>query len=371
MLYDRRDFGLLRLAGACQWLPLAPLRALSPLKQLYREAELLATVGLLAFSRNGEYLMPSPEGYQFLSAHELNYQPPSKRPYTKSPTLRRRLEVGSILLTCLSAGIESALDKVERLKRQPVFLPAFALRSGDGNLMNAAGCAGFGHWGDMAYMEQYVSENNPGFFMNNELSHLHNLASVFSERLDTPQSLLLAGESYRAVYSILSRKTPTQRNGKKGFVDYSQTYPRLGLPACLLSCDGTGALQLAIMRQPDYHTRIARAAFGARWNPEDSRLPEADGQVDGNPLVIAVDMDLRRLDWMCRDACQQGRREILVAALEGQMSGLLLDFFPKDAPVRPLRVNSKALSAAFGSECVLGGPWPDAPLNWKGGPVHV
>lgn len=27
MLYDRRDFGLLRLAGTYQWLPLAPLRA--------------------------------------------------------------------------------------------------------------------------------------------------------------------------------------------------------------------------------------------------------------------------------------------------------------------------------------------------------
>ncbi len=92
MLYDRRDFGLLRLAGAYQWLPLAPLRSLSPLKQLCREADLLASLGLLAFSRNGEYLMPSPEGYQFLSAHELHYQPPSKRPYTKSPTLRRRLK---------------------------------------------------------------------------------------------------------------------------------------------------------------------------------------------------------------------------------------------------------------------------------------
>lgn len=371
MLYDRRDFGLLRLAGAYQWLPLAPLRALSPLKQLYREAELLASLGLLAFSRNSEYLMPSPEGYQFLSAHDLHYQPPSKRPYTKSPTLRRRLEIGSILFTCLSAGIEPALDKVERLKRQPVFLPAFALRTGDGNLMNAAGCAGFGHWGDTAYMVQYVSENNAGFFMNNELAHLHNLASVFSERLDTPQALLLTGESYRAVYSVLSRKTPTQRNGKKGFVDYSQAYPRLGIPAHLLACDDTGALQLAVMRQTDYHNRIARAAFGARWTPEDSRLPEADGQVDGNPLVIAVDMDLRRLNRVCRDARQQGRKEILVAALEGQMSGLLLEFFPKDAPIRPLRINSKVLDLAFGGECVLGDPWPDAPLNWKGGLVHV
>ena len=40
MLYDRRDFGLLRLAGAYQWLPLVPLRALSPLKQLFHETEL-------------------------------------------------------------------------------------------------------------------------------------------------------------------------------------------------------------------------------------------------------------------------------------------------------------------------------------------
>lgn len=371
MLYDRRDFGLLRLAGAYQWLPLAPLQVLSPLKQLYREAELLVAVGLLAFSRNGEYLAPSPEGYQFLVEHDLNYQPPSKRPYTNSPALRRRLAVGTILLTCLSAGIEPALDKVERLKRQPVFLPAFALRTGDGNLMNAAGCAGFGHWGDTAYMVQYVSADSLGFFMNNELAHLHNLASVFSERLDTPQALLLTGESYRSIYEVLTRQTPSQRNGKKGFVDYSQAYPRLGLPACLLSCDDTGALQLAIMRQADYHSRIAKAAFGTRWTPEDSRLPEADGQVDGNPLIIAVDMDLRRLERVCRDARQQGRKEILIAALEGQMSGLLLDFFPKDAPIRPLRINGKVLSAAFGGECVLGDPWPDAPLNWKGGLVHV
>ena len=41
MLYDRRDFGLLRLAGTYQWLPAAPLKKLSALKTLRREAELL------------------------------------------------------------------------------------------------------------------------------------------------------------------------------------------------------------------------------------------------------------------------------------------------------------------------------------------
>ena len=208
MLYDRRDFGLLRLAGTYQWLPLAPLRALSSLKHLYREAELLSTLGLLSFSRSNQYLMPSPEGYQFLASMEIDCHAPTKRPYAQSSALRRRLEVGTVLLTCLGAGIEPAYDKVDRLKRQPVFLPAFALRGGDGNLMNAASCVGFGHWGNHAYLLQYVSRQNPGFFMNNELSHLYNLASVFSERLDTPQALLLAGESYRSIYEMLSNQTP-------------------------------------------------------------------------------------------------------------------------------------------------------------------
>lgn len=371
MLYDRRDFGLLRLAGTYQWLPLAPLRAMTSLSQLCREAELLSTLGLLTFSRSNQYLMPSPGGYQFLASMKINCQPPTKRPYAQSPALRRRLEVGKILLTCLGAGIEPAYGKVEHLRRQPVFLPAFALRGGDGNLMNAASCAGFGHWGDQAYLIQYVSPQSSGFFMNNELSHLHNLASVFSERLDTPQVLLLAGESYRAVYEMLVSTTPSERNGKKGFVDYSQAYPRLGIPVSLVSCDDTGAMQLAIMRQSGYRARIAQAAFGARWKPRDDRLPEADGHVDGNPLVIAVDMDLRRLERICRDACQQRRCEILVAALEGQMSGLLLERFPRGVPIRALRINAQVLSVAFGGACATGDPWPDEPLRAKGGLIHV
>ncbi len=371
MLYDRRDYGLLRLVGTYQWLPLAPLRALTSLKRLCHEADLLSSLGLLTYSRSGEYLMLSPQGYQLLDSMDLHCHPSAKRPYSNSPTLRRRLEAGTILLTCLGAGIEPSHDKIERLKQQPVFLPAFALRSGDGNLMNAASCAGFGHWGDTAYMALYISRDTTGFFMNNELSHLHRLSSVFSDRLDTPQALLLVGQSYKAVYEILTCKTPSERHGKKGYVDYCYAYSHIGIPANLISCDDTGVLQLAIMRQADHRSRIARAAFGARWTPKDDRLPEADGHVDGNPLVIVVDMDLKRLERVCRDAVLQGRHEIMVAALEGQMSGLLLDIFPEGAPVRALRINGKVLSVAFGSACTVSDPWPDAPLNLKGGFVHV
>ena len=262
MLYDRRDFGLLRLAGTYQWLPAAPLKKLSALKTLRREAELLSTLGLVSYARSGEYLMPSPQGYEFLSGIDQTCQPPTKRPYAQSPALRRRLEVGTILLTCIGAGIEPAFGKVEHLKRQPVFFPAFALRNAGGNLMNAAGCAGFGHWGSTAYMTLYVSAQNTGFVMTNELGHLHNLASVFSETLDTPQALILAGESYQSVYEVLTKKTLSKRHGKKGFVDYSEAYQKLSIPACLVSCDNTGVMQLAVMRQTDYRARLPSAHAG-------------------------------------------------------------------------------------------------------------
>ena len=73
---------------------------------------------------------------------------------------------------------------------------------------------------------------------------------------------------------MLSNQTPSGRNGKKGFTDYSQAYPRLGIPVSLVSCDDTGAMQLAIMRQMDYRTRIAQAAFGAGiLTTEDSSYP--------------------------------------------------------------------------------------------------
>ena len=75
MLYDRRDYGLLRLVGTYQWLPLAPLRALTSLKRLCHEADLLSSLGLLTYSRSGEYLMLSPQGYQLLDSMDLHCHP--------------------------------------------------------------------------------------------------------------------------------------------------------------------------------------------------------------------------------------------------------------------------------------------------------
>ncbi len=93
--------------------------------------------------------------------------------------------------------------------------------------------------------------------------------------------------------------------------------------------------------------------------------------MDGNPLVNRGGHDLRRLERVCRDACQQGRREILVAALEGQMSGLLWTNFRVGRRSGPCVINTQVLAAAFGENFSAGDPWPNEPLRWKGGLIHV
>lgn len=251
MIYDRRDQDLLRLAGTYQWLPFEALGAFDSLAPLRREIELLSSLGLLTIARSRQYLWLSPQGYERLSEWGCPYTPATKRPYAGSAALRRRLEAGCILFTCLAAGITPA-GQVDGLGGEPTFLPAFLLRSGDGNLMNAASCVGFGHWGGTAYLIQYAGEESRGLYLTNELSHLHKLASVFDRRLTAPTAMLLAGESYTGLYRLLTDRTPSPRHGKQGFVDYWAAYDRLDLPIHLLSCDDVGALQLSIMAQPDH-----------------------------------------------------------------------------------------------------------------------
>ena len=347
MIYDRRDQDLLRLAGAYQWLPFEALGAFDTLAPLRREIELLSNLGLLTIARSRQYLWLTPQGYERLSEWGCPYTPATKRPYAGSAALRRRLEAGSILFTCLAAGITPA-SQVDELGGEPTFLPAFLLRSGDGNLMNAASCAGFGHWGGTAYLIQYAGEESRGLYLTNELSHLHKLSSVFDRRLTAPNAMLLAGGSYAKLHRLLTDRTPSSRHGKQGFVDYWAAYDRLDIPVHLLSCDDVGALQLSIMAQPDYRARLAWASFGERWTATDDAIPAADGHVEGRPLVIAVDMDLRRIRRVYDAAVHQKRPEILVAALDAQMMGLILSVLPKEGNVSPLGIGPQVLETAFG-----------------------
>ena len=367
MQLDRRDLMLLRLAGIYRWLPFDSLNNFG-FDGLIEDTGTLVNSGLLSVSRSGKFCKLTARGYRFLQERGCPCMTKARRPCDNDPALRRRLETASVMLTALRAGIDPLRDHVDALHNQPVFLPAFVLRTGQGNLMNAASCIGFGHWGDNAYMIQYVGPNNRGMFLTNELTHFNHLASVFDARRHTPMSLIFAGPNYKQIYDRLHKRLPTDGYRGKGYVDFADAYKQADLPIHLLSCNETGARQLAVMMTPDYKTRIARVSFGESWQPIDPGIPEADGCVNGNPLVIALDMDLRRVEHVIDAARRQGRRETMVAALLEQNRAFYLEILPKGKFVIPLSIKPEILEMAFGKPLSLYRMEREATpvLHWEG-----
>ena len=357
---DRRDLELLRLAGRYRWLPLDAFSRFG-FERIGEDIAVLVKLGMLSIARNKLYIQLTPKGVRILAEMGFDSDVAAKRPYENSVTLRRRLEAASVMLTALRAGIDTLPDGVDALRSQPVFLPLSAFRSATTNPASNSTCAGFGHWGGKAFMLHFVSPASNGMYLATELKTFHNLASVFSQSIDEPEALVFAGTSYRQVYGQLTSQAPPKKKGAKGFRDFAHVYGSADVTIHLLSCDETGAMQLALMRQPDYNARIARAAYGERWEPHDRQIPDADGAIDGGrTLLIAADMDIHRAERVIENARKRGRKGVALIAFKEQMEGLLMGLFPHDGFVLFLKINREVLDAAFGEDFSLdpfgGGP---------------
>ena len=132
--------------------------------------------------------------------------------------------------------------------------------------------------------------------------------------------LIFAGESYQSVLQELQRAPGTEDSR---LVSYANAYRVCGLPVHLLSCDDTGALQLRVMAQPDYRRRLTVAALRSYYQPPPKEHPEWDAMFQDEPFIMAVDMELRRIDAAIESARAAGYRQIAMAALDGQAKAVL------------------------------------------------
>lgn len=133
---------------------------------------------------------------------------------------------------------------------------------------------------------------------------------------------MFAGESYGDLLDEIEDNSDISQDNK--FVPYAVAYHNLRLPVHLLSCDDTGAMQLRIMSEPNYRTRLTRAVLKTHYQVPPEDVPAWDAIYGGRPFVLAVDMDLRRMDAAIQAARERGHRQVAVAALKGQGEALLL-----------------------------------------------
>ena len=185
------------------------------------------------------------------------------------------------------------------------------------------GCrfSGIGRIGGTAYAVHFI--DNGRMCYSTELRLLQNAIHPYG----CHAGLIFARHSYLEAARLLASPPPEEKT-RNDSVTYREAYEKTSLPVHLLECSDTGAFQLRIMALDDYRPKMAELLLGKGYQPPDPRIPNSDGLLsDGKarlPFVVAVDMDLKRIDRAYRAAREAGYPKLALGALEPQAKALQL-----------------------------------------------
>lgn len=208
------------------------------------------------------------------------------------------------------------------------------------------------------------SDNGKLLFADELAAFSRNTAQMQAGR----QAFLFAGESYAEILSELEHRedSPGDR-----LIGYGEAYQRLRMDAHLVTCDTTGALQLAIMARPDYRRRLTRLAVQSKFVPPPEDFPGCDAFYEGAPFLLAADMDLRRIDAAIQTAYERGCYPVVLAALAGQAEAVLYARYRDTGKARVFRLTDSALREFFGTDSPLYAPSHQQFLTAKGGVIDA
>lgn len=99
------------------------------------------------------------------------------------------------------------------------------------------------------------------------------------------------------------------------------------------------------MAQKDYRERLTAAALKTQYQPPPPEHPEWDAIFQGQPFVMAADMDLRRVDSAIRSAREAGFLQIAMAALKGQVKAVLSGKYRLSGAARVFTLSDEAIAA--------------------------
>lgn len=359
MIFCQREIDALRLLCWCRYVRPDSLR------RLITEAELsnLVTLGFIKEHPKSRALVPTCKTVELLRAVFDDAVPEIVRVY--SPQLiERRLRLSQIAITFYRGGITPFLLARDELLQPPALFLSSISRGRGQNPWGSTRIAGIAHLGEQTFAVHYVCPGIGRLILNNELVAFNNQTAALH---DTRRGFLFAGRSYADILAELD--LPGTEDGNQA-VNYAGAYRRLTLPVHLLPCDDTGALQLRVMTQPNYRSRLAQAALGRYYQPPPEDIPAFDACFNHTPVVIGVDMDLRRINAALKTAKELGHPYIILAALTGQVRSGVFDSFriPGQDNVLALR-EDVVLELVGGSNVTFPNDQPFR--SKKGGVLHA
>lgn len=359
MLFCQREIDALRLLCWCRYANLDSLR------RLITETEIrnLVTLGFVKEHPKSHAFVPTHKTVELLQTAFDGAVPDVVRVY--SPQLiERRLRLAQIATTFYRGGVNPFLLRKEELLHPPsLFLPSMARGRGQ-NPWGSTRIAGIAHLGEQTFAVHYVCPGIGRLILNNELVAFNNQTAALH---NTRRGFLFAGGSYADILAELDR--PDAEDGNQA-MNYAGAYRRLTLPVHLLPCDDIGALQLRVMTQPNYRNRLAQAALGRYFRPPPDDTSTFDACFNRTPVVIGVDMDLRRINAAMETAKKLGHPYIILAALTGQVQSGIFDGFRIPGQDNVLALREDVVLELVGHDG-MGFPGDQPFWSKKGGALHA
>lgn len=336
MIFSEQDISVLSMVCWCQYVPPELLIKIAG----QREINNLLQLGFIKCNDKTNAMILTAGGSAVLKTAFNQAIPKLTRSYHKA-AVQRRLRQSKIAVVAYGGGVNIFTMKIEYLTDTPsLFFSAITRGQGINPWANTR-IAAIAHLGDLFCAVHYVCPGIGKLALTDELAAFSNQTARFPE---AKRAFLFAGESYRDILAELEADTQTDTK----LISYGGAYRCLQLPIHLLSCDDTGAVQLQIMAQPDYRTRLARAALKEEYQPPPLDMPVWDAIYQGRPLVIAADMDLRRLDAAIQAAHSRGLDRIAVAALEKQAKTVLIPRYQDTGRARVFALTKEAITEVTG-----------------------
>lgn len=333
-MFGQSDIDTLRLICWCQFVRPEVLNSISkPVEQ-----DNLLCLGLIQYHEKSGTFTLTRKGRSFLQ--KIMALPNLTKSYHKD-AVDRRLRLTNLALTAYKGDIDIFTTAPEELNDSPMLFLSAITRGRGANPWGSTRVAAIAHLGDLFCAVHYVRPGIGKLALTDELAAFSNQTARFP---GAKRAFIFAGESYRDILAELEADTQTDAK----LISYGGAYQCLQLPVHLLSCDATGAVQLQIMAQPDYRTRLARAALKEEYQPPPLDVPTWDAIYQGRPFVVAADMDLRRLDAAVQAAHSRGLDRIAVAALEKQAKTVLIPRYQDTGQAQVFALTGEAISQVTG-----------------------
>ena len=314
LLFTTREIDALRLISLCRYVKEADLADCVSADTV----ETLFFLKLIKRHKASGAIVLRAEGKAILK--QAGYDCGDKPITYHGTAIERRLRASRFILTAYKAGLSS---------------PDFHLTMNDrirgSNPWGSSRTIALVRLGDTIYGVHYVCPGIGKISLTDELAALsNNTAQLDNEKL----GLIFTGESCA---DILSELDSNADSGDSRLITYGEAYRAVTLPVHIVPANDTGAKQLRIMSQPDYLKRLTLASLKSAYQPPPDGFSEFDATYKGSPFVMAVDLNLRRVDAAIEKVNAAGLGTVTVVSTIGQANEVIRDRYGKTARVLTLK----------------------------------